>query len=274
MLLSLDLKWFSTNTSPHDFLFIIASCIYILSPCLNFTVVLNQALSKDWGFPDAYFLNCPKKCWSCIDPECECAMPPGFCKSNVPNSFEIDYVRIYQDKSDPRHVLGCSPPSRPTAEWIDGHKERYTLWEAPEGSKPIMEISRGGGVCSNNETTNVTTTTTTTWNVCGGEDRGVCDPVMGCLCRPGWTGPHCLSSYGDELIDMYEEFINSPSSPSTSESNTKLKSKDIIAISVVAAIAVTGLLVIGWVRWGKQSKGHAGYESIPNHENGNGSSGS
>jgi len=213
-------------------------------------LILNQALSKDWGFPDAYFLNCPKKCWSCIDPTCSCAMPEGFCENNVPNSFEIDYVRIYQDKSDPRHVLGCSPPSRPTAEWIEGHKERYMLWEVPEDTGPLKEISRGGGVCYNDTEAEKAVM----WKTCGGDDRGVCDPTMGCLCRPGWTGPRCLSAYSDADVDMYEEFIG------TETPAKKMPFYDVVAVCVIGTIVLVSVVIL-WRKRCQQSKG--GYETIP-----------
>jgi hypothetical protein len=220
-------------------------------------LILNQALSKDWGFPDAYFLNCPKKCWSCLDPECDCAMPFGFCEQNIPSSFEIDYVRIYQDRNDPRHVLGCSPPSRPTAEWIEGHKERYTLWEAPDGAEPLKDISRGGGVCLNG-----TGLTAVTRKTCGGDSRGVCDPLMGCLCRPGWTGPHCLSAYGGATLDMYDEFMNMQS-PSSAPSE-RMKLYHIVALCVIGTAVGTGMAIIGFIRWQKCKDG---YETIPTHRN-------
>lgn len=223
-------------------------------------LILNQALSKDWGFPDAFFLNCPKKCWSCIDPECRCAMPPHFCERNVPASFEIDYVRIYQVQNDTRHMLGCSPPSRPTAEWIEGHKERYTLWEDSNITGPLQPITRGGGVCVND--TNVTTS----WKTCGGEDRGVCDPVMGCLCRAGWTGPHCLSAYGDAMVDMFDEYTST--SPPTAASQEEMSTVGVVLLYVMGTVSVIGLLVLAWNRWHlKDDK--KGYQSIPNHTNGN-----
>jgi hypothetical protein len=146
-------------------------------------ILFNQALSKDWGFPDAWFLNCPKKCWSCLDPLCECALPKRFCQKNIPASFEIDYVRVYQDSDDPNHILGCSPPSRPTAEWIEGHEERYILWHSPPGTKPLLPVENGGMDCSDDES-------------CG---RGYCDSnTLVCRCYAGWTGPKCLAVYGNK----------------------------------------------------------------------------
>lgn len=219
-------------------------------PSEPMSILLNQALSKDWGFPDAYFLDCPKKCWSCLDPKCECALPKNFCKKNVPASFEIDYVRVYQVKDDDRHILGCSPPSRPTKEWIEGHNERYILWESPNGTQPLKPIQRGGGSC----TTNVT---------CGGDDRGYCDEVMGCLCSPGWTGPHCLSAYLDATVDMYEEFLSTP------EINGGMSTFVMILLSFLGVAVVGALVVLGWKTFEARPK--SDYQLIPtNGESGNG----
>lgn len=153
-------------------------------PSEPMSVLFNLALSKDWGFPDAYFKNCEKKCWSCLDPECKCSLPRNFCQKNVPASYEIDYVRVYQDMDEPSHTLGCSPPSRPTAEWIKGHERRYVLWNSPIGTKPLRSIQNGGMPCQGNAT-------------CG-LDRGAgyCDPASKrCQCNKDWTGPSCFSAY-------------------------------------------------------------------------------
>jgi hypothetical protein len=49
------------------------------------------------------------------------------CK-NLPAEMKIDFIRLYQDKSDKTHTLSCSPEKFPTAEWIQGHPERYANW--------------------------------------------------------------------------------------------------------------------------------------------------
>jgi Beta-glucan synthesis-associated protein SKN1/KRE6/Sbg1 len=201
-------------------------------------IIFNQALSKDWGFPDAYFLNCKKKCWSCLDPECrKCALPRNFCENNVPANFEIDYVRVYQVKDDDRHILGCSPPSRPTKEWIEGHNERYTLWESPEGSKPLQDIQRGGADCTNVD-------------ICGGVERGYCDDVLGCLCLPGFTGPRCLSPFLEAKANMYEEVHPPPTGR---------------PMGVIGAVTCIILILVaaGLVIYCRQRKRRDGYSSIP-----------
>jgi hypothetical protein len=204
-------------------------------------IILNQALSKDWGFPDAYFLDCPKKCWSCRDPECSCAMPHNFCKKNIPANFEIDYVRVYQRKDDDRHILGCSPPSRPTKEWIEGHKERYVLWESEDNTEPLRDIQRGGVSCRNNET-------------CGGSERGYCDDILGCLCHSNWTGPRCLSPFGDAVTDMYKE-VYPPVHVSRMGRGT------VAALSSLVVLVVVAISTVGFSIY-RLRKRREGYSSV------------
>ena len=161
-------------------------------------LVMNLAVSKDWGFPDAYFKNCPKKCWSCLDPECACALPKRFCGS-IPTSLEIESVRVYQpvvatakttseagattsSSNGPRYSIGCSPPHRPTKEFIEARKEAYKL-RAEEN--PLKVIAIGGGACR------------TDWD-CGPTARhGICSQNNAtCICGSNWTGPKCLASSG------------------------------------------------------------------------------
>jgi hypothetical protein len=143
-------------------------------------LLMNMAISKDWAFPDAYFLNCKHKCYECDNPKCRaCALPEGFCE-NLPAYLEIDYVRVYQATDDPNHVLGCSPESRPTAQFINEHADRY-MTSGQE--KPLRPIVKGGGSCRNDHD-------------CGGRDgRGTCLATQNytCKCSVTWTGPNCLA---------------------------------------------------------------------------------
>jgi hypothetical protein len=145
-------------------------------------MVMNLAVSKDWGFPDAYFLNCPKKCWSCLDPACRsCALPSGFCE-NLPASFEIESVRVYQPRDRKEHggySLGCSPPNRPTKEYIEAHMDLYKL---RKDDGPLNLVQKGGGECPTMDD-----------HQCGTTKRGICAPNATCICNPDWTGPHCLA---------------------------------------------------------------------------------
>lgn len=141
--------------------------------------IMNTAVSSHWGFPQPCPEGCSCSCYECGNPDCACGMPPGYC-SNFPASFEIDYVRVFQAKGEPKHVLGCSPPHKPTEKWIKGHAERYTQ----EGQKrPLEDVSRGGSSCSSH-------------NDCGGPKRGICTSKRVCRCKEGSTGPNCLAHEG------------------------------------------------------------------------------
>jgi Beta-glucan synthesis-associated protein SKN1/KRE6/Sbg1 len=51
------------------------------------------------------------------------------CK-NLPSKMEIDYIRLYQDKDDPSHTVGCSPEGFPTEGFITAHagqQQRYEM---------------------------------------------------------------------------------------------------------------------------------------------------
>jgi hypothetical protein len=43
----------------------------------------------------------------------------------LPAKFLIDYVRVYQDKSDSNQTIGCDPVNYPTKEFIEGHTYRF-----------------------------------------------------------------------------------------------------------------------------------------------------
>ena len=141
-------------------------------------VVMNLAVSKDWGFPDAYFKGCPKKCWSCLDPDCACALPKTFC-SSIPTSLDIDYVRLYQPANEGKYSIGCSPPNRPTKEFIEANKDVY---KSASETEPLQEVKIGGGNC-------------VTSHDCGTPERGFCSHNRTCTCVKNWTGPRCLA-YG------------------------------------------------------------------------------
>lgn len=147
-------------------------------------LLMNIALSKDWGFPDAWFLKCENKCYDCSNPDCRaCALPEGFCENNLPASMEIDYVRVYQRGS---HSLGCSPPFRPTKSFIETHRERYML---PGQSWPLQPVVAGGATCH--------------WHTdCG---NGNCAGFLRqrCHCTPGWTGPSCLAHDPFYMGDLF-----------------------------------------------------------------------
>ena len=153
---------------------------------------MNTAISKDWGFPDAWFLDCKCKCWSCFDPCCQCGLPDGYCR-NFPASFEIDYVRVYQVDQTTTHTLGCSPPLRPTKSFIESHIRNYMI----DGQEqPLLPIEVGGGSCQSD-------------NDCG---NGFCQKSL-CSCQISWTGPHCQAHAGfyDDNVEQGMYHISSRS---------------------------------------------------------------
>jgi hypothetical protein len=138
-------------------------------------LIMNTAVSSHWGFPSPCPDGCACTCFECGNPECLCAIPPGYC-DNFPATFDIDYVRVFQAVDEPRHILGCSPESRPTAQFIKGHVKRYTM---PGQKTPLLPLETGGGTCSNNTD-------------CGGEEKGACSKGA-CSCEESWIGPNCLA---------------------------------------------------------------------------------
>eukprot|EP00586_Coscinodiscus_wailesii_P020269 CAMPEP_0172498338 /NCGR_PEP_ID=MMETSP1066-20121228/112544_1 /TAXON_ID=671091 /ORGANISM="Coscinodiscus wailesii, Strain CCMP2513" /LENGTH=675 /DNA_ID=CAMNT_0013271577 /DNA_START=211 /DNA_END=2238 /DNA_ORIENTATION=+ len=145
-------------------------------------VLLNTAVSSSWGFPKPCPDGCECDCYQCGNAECTCGLPLGFC-DNIPASFEIDYVRVYQAVNESKHELGCSTQRRPTDLFIQGHKTRYMQ---NEQDQPLKNIKQGGGICL-------------THHDCGGTNQGLCQHQnkhsrnKHCTCHQGYTGPNCLA---------------------------------------------------------------------------------
>jgi hypothetical protein len=142
-------------------------------------LLMNTAVAGSWGFPAPCPSGCTCECFECGNPDCECALPTGYC-DNFPGNFEIDYVRVYQAVDEPKHTVGCSPEARPTALYIEGHKEKYM----EEGDKrPLKPVSNGGAACLHDKD-------------CGGKEHGRCSPKGYCVCNATFTGPTCLAHAG------------------------------------------------------------------------------
>jgi beta-glucanase (GH16 family) len=147
-------------------------------------LIMNTAVSSNWGFPAPCPEGCDCKCFECGNPDCSCAIPDGYCE-NLPSSFEIDYVRVYQAVDDPKHILGCSPESRPTEVFIQGHLDRY---KTNGQSKALQPVVSGGADCDRDRD-------------CGGHERGHCDTSGACQCSKYFTGPKCLAHNGFYDVD-------------------------------------------------------------------------
>lgn len=142
-------------------------------------LIMNTAVASSWGFPMPCPEGCDCKCFECGNPDCGCSLPVGYC-DNFPANFEIDYVRVWQAKNEPKHQLGCSTEDRPTHLFIKGHKERYT----EEGQKePLQPVQIGGAACTSDLE-------------CGGTEHGSCNNDGFCVCAQGFAGSSCLSHFG------------------------------------------------------------------------------
>jgi beta-glucan synthesis-associated protein KRE6 len=187
------IKWFSDNELVYG---IVADSLAIMGteiPTEPMYLLMNTAVSSDWGFPKPCPDGCDCDCYHCASIECRCGQPKNYC-NNFPASFDIDYVRVYQAVDDERHILGCSPKDRPTATFIQGHKQRYMDMDGTEAvagllplmntnHQPLQPIQHGGGICVDDAD-------------CGRKGWGTCDSANLCTCAHMATGPHCLSHAG------------------------------------------------------------------------------
>jgi hypothetical protein len=131
-------------------------------------IIFNTAISTSWGFP-----NPP---WGCTEYDCKttsgrCGFNPGFCQS-LPAEYQIDWVRVYQDKSNTYQTVGCNPKDFPTRKWILAHEYRY---KSDDDYHALKAVPTGGETCAKD-------------TECG---TGYCF-LMRCRCNKGWTGPDCM----------------------------------------------------------------------------------
>jgi hypothetical protein len=162
-------------------------------------ILLNTAVSKQWGFPNTCPTNCPCKQYNCHSQNWKdlCGFSEGFCDMMVRTEpeYKIDWVRVYQNPNDELQKVGCSTPERPTRRWIEAHAGSY---KTEQDALPLKPIQRGGSAC-----TKSATTTTTQTAACGGTARGQCARET-CTCHRGWTGPQCLVPDGHDPI-VYDQ---------------------------------------------------------------------
>mmetsp|Transcript_15488 Transcript_15488/g.25832 ORF Transcript_15488/g.25832 Transcript_15488/m.25832 type:complete len:432 (+) Transcript_15488:748-2043(+) len=178
------IKWFVDNDLMYGVFGESLSITGAEIPSEPMYLLMNTAVSKNWGFPAPCPDGCNCKCYECGNPDCACALPPGYCE-NTPAYMEVDYIRVYQAVDEPKHQLGCSTKTRPTDTFIKGHAERYMT----EGQKrPLEPVGRGGAVCS-------------VHTDCG---SSVCTDGR-CSCKEGFTGPSCLAHDGFYDIEDTKE---------------------------------------------------------------------
>lgn len=92
-------------------------------------ILLNTAVSKQWGFP----IQCPAGC-KCQEFDChssnyskQCGFSNGFCQMMLEEDpeYKVNWVRVYQNPDFDEQKVGCSTPERPTRRYIDGHADLY-----------------------------------------------------------------------------------------------------------------------------------------------------
>jgi len=161
-------------------------------------MLLNTAISSQWGFPQKCPASCPCKTYNCHGGYGEtCGFSEGFCDMmSKPAEYKINWVRVYQDKNDPKQKVGCSTKERPTKTFIEAHEKKY---KRAGDAHPLKPIQNGGGKCSLTPPTNLTLPES-----CGGIEHGKCSyktKPPTCTCSKNWTGPHCLNPVGYNDID-------------------------------------------------------------------------
>ena len=48
-------------------------------------------------------------------------------QTQFPASMKVDYVRVWQDANNPKHTVGCSPPDKPTEQYIACNTEKFII---------------------------------------------------------------------------------------------------------------------------------------------------
>jgi hypothetical protein len=155
-------------------------------------LIMNTAVAKSWGFPIPCPEGCDCSCYECGNPDCDCTLPVGYCDL-FPAKLEIDYVRVWQAKNEPKHQLSCSTEDRPSELFIKGHKKRYM---EEDDKEPLQPLKRGGASCTNDMD-------------CGGEKRGTCTGEGICKCNEFHAGSSCLSHFGfnDETFSQTDNTL-------------------------------------------------------------------
>ncbi|RHY25011.1 hypothetical protein DYB32_008563 [Aphanomyces invadans] len=138
-------------------------------------VIFNVALAKAWGAtpPNIDIGPCrgnathpPRNSWAYNQSNNIC--------DSFPMYMEIDYIRVYQDKSS--MAIGCDPPTHPTKEWIDGHLTWYT-----DDRNPMVPVA-GRATCNKDDDC--------TMDNAMAPPTGRCSNRR-CECVKGYGGPRC-----------------------------------------------------------------------------------
>mmetsp|Transcript_37202 Transcript_37202/g.100575 ORF Transcript_37202/g.100575 Transcript_37202/m.100575 type:complete len:675 (-) Transcript_37202:82-2106(-) len=225
-------------------------------------VILNTAMSSTWGFPTPCPSGCKASdegpetcaCYDCNDWNCKCGFAGGFCDS-LPAHFMVDFVRVYQNSSDPLHKVGCSTPERPTHKWIEGHLSGFM---GDDDEIPLQPLVTGGAPCD-------------TAKECGGlkKGRGTCDTSTPpnsrstasddddgwstykgtCVCEEGWMGPACRTHHGEDPIIWFKEQklgFDYPNFPGVLKMAVSLMAAVLIATIITHVLQMRRVDVLGY----------------------------
>ncbi|CAK4619361.1 hypothetical protein LEN26_016297 [Aphanomyces euteiches] len=149
-------------------------------------LIFNVALAKAWGAtpPNIDAGACRGNATS-HDPygTYQYNRTMSICDS-FPMYMEIDYIRVYQDKST--MGVGCDPPSHPTKQWIDSHLTWYT-----DKNNEIIRVD-GGATCASDADCQGSIAT---------EPTGRCLERR-CSCVKGYGGPRCTKFTGSKSFNV------------------------------------------------------------------------
>lgn len=208
-------------------------------------VIVNTAVSSQWGFPNQCPPNCNCKSFDCNsnDFQKRCGFSDGFCemlKSKNPPQYKIDWIRVYQDPSKKEQKVGCSTPERPTRRYIEANEKLYKM---DHDERPLKPISVGEGTCDP-----AASTSEESKNSCGGEKRGLCTKNKVCECKTGWVGPHCLSAegYDDYAWDPPDHLTDVGFSPPEFAFNGLIVGLSIVIFVLLVATKWRRQLLEGW----------------------------
>ena len=171
-----------------------------------------------------------------------------------PIEYKINWVRVYQDKNDPKQKVGCSTPERPTRKFIEAHQKKFMQ----KGDvHPLKPIQNGGGGCSP-----VAPKTESLPESCGGDTRGKCDSSRNppsCYCVANWTGPHCLNPIG------YDDIIWDPVDTWADLGFRGPSLKGPAGVMLVAAF-IAFVIIVAHVVLNKKRRRMKGYSRVPEYE--------
>lgn len=211
-------------------------------------IILNTAVSKQWGFP----LTCPDNC-KCKEFNCHsndyaqrCGFSGGFCEMMTQEDpqYLINYVRVYQDPTKPEQKVGCSTPERPTRRYIQAHEK---LYKTDADERPLKPVQVGRGACDPRVDPKRVSPET-----CGGPTRGRCTSGKACECKQGWVGPHCLAS------DSYDAVVwDEPDKLS----DVGFVPPHFVSVGLLVGLALVAAALLVTMRWRKQLE--AGWTPIP-----------